>query len=83
MHVLDLVHRGYQNPDGKNKPKPMKWILLDSVVIGLIAFCAVMPSTVPTAVEVWVMFKAFLGSFVFQLAVERGIKPTLSKEKER
>jgi hypothetical protein len=47
---------------------------VDSVIIGLIAMCAAMPGTIPTAADLWVMFKAFLGSFVLQLAVERGLK---------
>jgi hypothetical protein len=49
-------------------------MLVDSVIIGVIAMAAAMPSAVPTAADLWVMFKAFLGAFIVQLAVERGLK---------
>jgi len=69
-----MLNRAYNNADGKNTRKPMKWILIDSAIIGGIAMVAVMPSTVPDANSLWVMLKAFLGAFIFQLAVERGLK---------
>jgi hypothetical protein len=72
--VLDLLNRKHTNPEGKNKRKSMKWIIIDSIIIGGIAMCASMPSAIPTANDLWVMFKAFLGSFLFQLAIERGLK---------
>lgn len=72
--MIDLVNRSHKNPDGKNSQKPLKWILIDSLIIAVIAMCAVMPEAIPTHAELWVMFKAFLISFVFQLAVERGLK---------
>jgi hypothetical protein len=52
----------------------MKWMIIDSAIIGCIAMCAAMPSTIPAVNDLWVMFKAFFGSFVFQLAIERGLK---------
>jgi surface polysaccharide O-acyltransferase-like enzyme len=72
--MLDLVNRSHKDPEGRNSQKSLRWILVDSVIIGMIAMCAAMPSTIPTAADLWVMFKAFLGSFVLQLAVERGLK---------
>lgn len=72
--VLDIIHRGHTNPGRKNTRKPMKWIIIDSLIIGGIAVSASMPPTVPTINELWVMFKAFVGSFLLQLAIERGIK---------
>lgn len=72
--MLDILDRKHTNPTKKNSRKPMKWILLDSAIIGGIAFAAVMPAAVPTANEVWVMLKAFFGAFILQLAVERGLK---------
>lgn len=72
--VLDMLHREHTNPNKKNSRKPMKWILVDSAIIGFIAFFAAMPNVIPTIGELLVMAKAFAGSFLFQLAVERGIK---------
>jgi hypothetical protein len=72
--MLDIVNRAHNDPDKKNTRKAFKWILFDSIIIGAIAMCAAMPSTVPTAADLWVMFKAFLGSFILQLAIERGLK---------
>lgn len=72
--MLDLVNRKHVNPNGENTQKPWKWILIDSLIIALIAMVAVMPSTMPDVNSVYVMFKAFLISFVLQLAVERGLK---------
>jgi hypothetical protein len=72
--VLDMLRREHTNPKRINKQKPMKWIFMDSLVIAGIAVCAAMPSTIPTIADAWIMFKAFMGSFIFQLAIERGIK---------
>ena len=72
--MLDFWNRKHTNPEGKNQRKPMKWIVIDSAIIGLIAMVACMPDVVPTLNEVWVMGKAFIGAFVVQLAIERGIK---------
>jgi len=57
-----------------NRRKPLKWILIDSLIVGGIAMAAAMPNAVPTITDLWVMFKGFLGSFLIQLAIERGIK---------
>lgn len=72
--VLDILHRGYTNPSNKNKRKPFKWILGDSLIIGGITACAVMSSSIPTITDCWIIFKTFLGSFLAQLVIERGIK---------
>jgi hypothetical protein len=72
--MLDIVNRSHSDPNGENAQKPWKWILVDSVVIGGIAMVANMPSAIPTAADLWVMFKAFIGSFILQLAIERGLK---------
>lgn len=72
--MLDMFNRTHTNPEGKNTKKPYKWILIDSLIIGGIAMAASMPSTVPTAVDLYVMLKAFVGSLLIQLAIERGIK---------
>ena len=71
--MLDLTNRGRQNADN-NERKAWKWMLVDSAIIGAIAMAASMPSTVPEIADLWVMFKAFLGAFILQIAVERGLK---------
>jgi len=72
--VLDMVNRSYTAEEGGNPRKPLRFILLDSALIGAIAMGASMPSTVPTWAEAWVLFKAFFIAFIYQLAVERGLK---------
>lgn len=72
--MLDMTNREHTNPEKKNTQKDLKWILIDSLIIGIIALCAVMPATVPTVEHLWVMLKAFLGAFILQLAIERGLK---------
>lgn len=72
--MLDIIHRGHTNPERKNSRKPFKWILLDSVIIGGIAAWACAPNWIPSVADIWVMFKAFCGAFLLQVAVERGIK---------
>jgi hypothetical protein len=74
--MLDLINRSHNDPENKNSQKSMKWILLDSIIIGVIGMCASMPTTIPTVADLWVMFKAFLGSFILQIAIERGLKRT-------
>lgn len=78
--MLDMINRCYNDPNGENSRKPLKWILIDSIIIGLLALVAVMPVNIPTEVELWVMFKAFIAALVFQLAVERGIKRKKKEE---
>jgi len=72
--MLDVVSYAYNDPGRKNSRKPLKWILIDSLIVGGIAMAAAMPNTVPTAADLWVMFKGFLYSFLVQLAIERGVK---------
>lgn len=72
--MLDMVNRGHNNPNGKDSRKPFKWILVDSAIIALIAMAIVMPERIPNAQDLYTMFKAFLAAFIYQLAVERGIK---------
>lgn len=73
--VLDIISREH-NPDGKGKRKrkPLKWILADSVIIGLIALFASLPEHVPTAADCWVAFKTFGYALLLQLAVELGLR---------
>jgi len=72
--MLDIINRAHTNPGRKNSRKPLKWIFFDSLIVGGLAMAAAMPNTVPTAADLWVMFKGFLYSFLVQLAIERGVK---------
>lgn len=72
--MLDLLNRSHTNPQRKNTRKEIEWILVDSIIIGAIAMAASMPSTIPTPIHLYVMLKAFIGSFFIQLAIERGLK---------
>lgn len=81
--MLDMWNREHTNPERRNTSKPLKWILLDSIIIGLLALWAVSPATVPTQTDFWVMFRAFLGGLIFQLIAELGIKPAWTARKEK
>jgi len=72
--MLDMVSRSHTAEGRENPRKPWRFILLDSAIIGLIGMAATMPAAVPTWDEAWVMVKAFTIAFVYQLAVERGLK---------
>jgi len=76
--MLDMLNRGHTNPQGVNTQKPLKWIIVDSVIVALIAMVAVMPERAPTGDELystlWVMLKAFLAALLAQIVIERGIK---------
>lgn len=72
--MVDLVNRSHESKDGKNHRKPFKWILIDSAIIGGVAMAASMPSWIPGWPDLWIMTKAFIGAFLLQLAIERGLK---------
>jgi len=70
--VIDITY----DPPTRHGTKPLKWIVLDSLIIAGIAFLATLPQErIPTPTELYVALKAFAFSFLLQLAVERGIKP--------
>ena len=76
------ISRALSNPDAPiekedDEAKPWTWIVIDSLIIGFIALGAVMPSTIPTVADCWVMLRAFFIAFILQVAVERGLKPRL------
>ena len=69
--------------DPPSQSKPWKWILIDSLIIGGIAFVASLPTNhLPTLFEMYVGLKAFLYSFLIQVAFERGIKPYMRNHKQ-
>jgi hypothetical protein len=69
------------DPPTRNPGKPWKWILIDSAIIAAIAAVASLPETrLPTATELYTALRAFLYSFLVQLAVERGYKAYVHKK---
>jgi hypothetical protein len=64
------------DPPTRKMQKPLKWILFDSFVIGLLAFVASLPyDRIPTQLDIYIALRAFLYAFVMQLVVEYGVKP--------
>lgn len=67
------------DPGGREN-KPLKWILIDSLIIAGIAFVASLPANrLPSLLEFYVALRAFVYAFLVQLAVERGLKPAIKK----
>ena len=79
--MLDMVNRSHASVDGKNTPKPWKWMLIDSAIIGGIAAFAAIGGGGPTWDTLWVIIKAFGLAFCVQLAVERGLKRPAAEQK--
>ena len=78
-----MLDFSYDPPD-RNTGKPWIWMIIDSLIIAGIAFISVLPSDrLPALLDVYVAVKAFIYSFLIQVAVERGLKPHLSSNKER
>jgi hypothetical protein len=78
--MLDIA---YDPPEKEEQPKQLKpfvWIIIDSIIIASIALLASLPSDrLPSLLDLYTALKAFLYSFVVQLAVERGLKPLVKK----
>jgi hypothetical protein len=71
----------YDPPD-RNPGKPWVWMVIDSLMIAGIAFISVLPGDrLPSLLDMYVALKAFIYSFLMQVAVERGLKPYLSNNK--
>jgi hypothetical protein len=76
--VLDF---SYDPPD-RNPGKPWVWMVIDSLIIAGIAFISVLPGDrLPSLLDTYVALKAFIYSFLVQVAVERGLKPYFSNNK--
>jgi len=73
--MLDFAY----DPPDRNPGKPLKWILIDSLIIACIAFIASLPEHIPSLAELYVALKAFAYAFFIQLAVERGLKPYMAR----
>lgn len=64
------------DPPNRNPGKPIRWIIFDSAIIGLLAFAASLPyNRIPDQLDIYIALRAFLYSFATQLVVEYGIKP--------
>jgi hypothetical protein len=78
--MLDIIY----DPPERNPGKPWRWILIDSAIIAALAALAVLPhDRLPTANELYVCVKTFVNAFIFQVALERGLKPYVYKRKRR
>ena len=78
--MLDFAY----DPPDRNPGKPWLWILVDSLIIGLIAFVATLPGDrLPDIYDIYVAVRAFLYSFLMQVAIERGLKPRWSRKKRK
>ena len=78
-----MLDFSYDPPD-RNPGKPLKWILIDSLIIAGIAFVSTLPGNrLPNLLDLYVALKAFAYSLLVQLAVERGIKKYRSKKRKQ
>jgi len=78
--VLDMLY----DPPHRNPGKPWVWIIIDSLIIAGIAFVSSLPENrLPSLLDVYVSLRAFLYAFLFQLAVEKGLKPYYYRRKKR
>ena len=73
----------WYDPPERNPGKPLKWIIIDSLIIAMIAFLAALPAHIPTVTDLYVALKGFLISFFVQLAVEKGVKPHSVRSKRK
>ncbi|MEM0261488.1 MAG: hypothetical protein QXN17_02405 [Nitrososphaerota archaeon] len=73
--MLDFTY----DPPSRNPGKPWKWIILDSLIISGISFTATLPEHIPNITELYIALKSFFYSFLLQVAVERGLKPYMSR----
>jgi len=72
------------DPPNRNPGKPWKWIIIDSLIIAGIAGLAALPGDrFPSMTDVYIATKAFLYSFLVQVAVEKGIKPYFERRNNR
>ena len=72
--MLDMINRSHKDPKGKNRRKPWKWMLVDSAIVAGITALATLPGAVPNIEHAYIAAKAFGMTFLFELAVERGLK---------
>jgi hypothetical protein len=74
--MLDFLRTSYTN----NNTKTLKDIVIDSLIVAAIVFVASLPSEhMPNAFDIYTAIKAFLYTFVIQIAAEKGIKPYIAK----
>jgi len=70
--VLDVMY----DPPNRPPRKPLKWIVIDSLIVGAFMFVAALPyDRPPTWSELYISLRAFAYFFLFELMFELGIKP--------
>ena len=78
--MLDIAY----DPPSRTNEKPLKWIIVDSLIIACIAFLASLPGgRPPSAEELYVALKTFAYAFLAQLAIERGLKPYVERASKK
>ncbi len=77
--MLDFAY----DPPERNPGKPLKWIVIDSLIIAGIAFLSTLPSDrMPNYQDLYMAIKSFAYSFLIQLSVERGLKKRIRGKKD-
>jgi len=71
--MLDFVNRKH-NPEPKRARKPLKWIIIDSLIIAALVFVSSLPDRIPDLQDLYLAFKVAMYSFFVQLVVELGIR---------
>jgi len=70
--VLDVVY----DPPDRPPRKPLKWIIIDSLIVGAFMFVSALPYDRPPCInDFYISIRAFLYFFLFELMFEMGIKP--------
>lgn len=61
----------FADPPKRGRRKPLSHIVIDSLIIAGVSFAASLPGDrLPTLVDSYIAFKAFLYSFFLQLAID-------------
>lgn len=61
----------FADPPKRRQRKPLSYIVIDSLIIAGVSFAASLPGDrLPTIVDGYIAFKAFLYSFLLQLAID-------------
>ncbi|MHC1600504.1 MAG: hypothetical protein ACXQS5_06780 [Candidatus Methanospirareceae archaeon] len=70
---MDFANRKH-NPEPKRARKPLKWIIVDSLIIAALVFVSSLPEQLPTLADLYLAGKVAMYSFFVQLVVELGIR---------
>jgi len=79
--MIDVLYDPPERQQNK-QTKPFKWILIDSAIVGAFMFVAALPyDHPPTWGELYIALRAFAYFFLFEVMLERGIKPLWLKKR--